>query len=863
MNQEGYARSVVFRVAVLFWVMGMIATDSVVGEDKNDNVVVTGELKQWHRITLTFDGPETDELATPTPFTDYRLNVTFSKGNETYVVPGFYATDGDAANTSATAGNKWRVHFAPSMTGTWTYTVSFRQGLGVAVSDNVTAGRSGGYMDGETGTFDVDPTDKTGRDNRSRGLLQYVGEHHLQWAETGKYFLKQGADSPETLLGYRDFDGPFKNDGHHDSQIKDYATHIKDWKAGDPTWAGGKGKGLIGGINYLASEGMNAISFLTMNINGDGRNSFPYLDYNERMRIDCSRLNQWEIVFDHADRNGFYLHFKTQEAENETLLDKGDVGPQRKLYYRELIARFGHHLALNWNLGEENGTWGPGSDFTVEKGTAQNTAQRIAMSEYFWNNDPYQHHIVIHNGTDPSDLLGHVSKLTGVSLQASLKSLIREIKKFKEKSAKAGRPWVVAIDEPAGKVCQPDHLDPEHNTLRQLGLWGTVMAGGAGNEWFFGYGSTGDLECQDFRTRDLWWDQCRYQLEFFSDNNIPFHEMAEMSELTPSKDDYVFAKEGVVYCIYVPYGGETKIKLPDGTWQVEWFDPRRGGSLKSTNVKSVKGPGTQKLGIAPDNPEKDWVILVSLKGGKIGGTGVDVGQGVAAESKDHILNPRPGKVFVEKDGFVVIEAESVELPDKWVFKDAIASHTGRGYIQWEGGEFFRTHLAPMEAPGVITYSFKVNNPGIYRVMWRTRQYPDVERNDADNDMYFRIVSGEDDDKDRGPDLSIFSKAGTQSKDEWSWRSWVLPGENGGTGNVMRKFDAGIHHIQISGRSERYPIDRFVISNVDVRDFSTYYPDIDESKDSDANFLMRLPESEVEVLSQHDVLYKQTRRCAVR
>ena len=35
--------------------------------------------------------------------------------------------------------------------------------------------------------------------------------------------------------------------------------------------------------------------------------------------------------------------------------DNGDLGPQRKLYYRELIARFGHHLALNWNLGEEVG----------------------------------------------------------------------------------------------------------------------------------------------------------------------------------------------------------------------------------------------------------------------------------------------------------------------------------------------------------------------------------------------------------------------------------------------------------------------------------------------------------------------------
>ena len=28
---------------------------------------MTGELKQWHKVTLTFDGPQTSETATPNP----------------------------------------------------------------------------------------------------------------------------------------------------------------------------------------------------------------------------------------------------------------------------------------------------------------------------------------------------------------------------------------------------------------------------------------------------------------------------------------------------------------------------------------------------------------------------------------------------------------------------------------------------------------------------------------------------------------------------------------------------------------------------------------------------------------------------
>jgi hypothetical protein len=78
-----------------------------------------------------------------------------------------------------------------------------------------------------------------------------------------------------------------------------------------------------------------------------------------QLRLDCSKLDQWEIVFEHATKKGFYLHFKTQETENDSsgeayALDNGALGSERKLYYRELIARYGHHLALNWNLGEEN-----------------------------------------------------------------------------------------------------------------------------------------------------------------------------------------------------------------------------------------------------------------------------------------------------------------------------------------------------------------------------------------------------------------------------------------------------------------------------------------------------------------------------
>jgi len=135
--------------------------------------IITGELKKWHKVTLTFTGPQTRENAKPNPFRDYRLNVIFAKGEKRYIVPGYYATDGNAAQTGATAGNKWRVHFVPDEVGRWSYTVSFRTGADIALSNK--SGSSVAF-DGVKGSFIVSATDKTGSDHRAKGLLKYVGK---------------------------------------------------------------------------------------------------------------------------------------------------------------------------------------------------------------------------------------------------------------------------------------------------------------------------------------------------------------------------------------------------------------------------------------------------------------------------------------------------------------------------------------------------------------------------------------------------------------------------------------------------------------------------------------------------------------
>jgi hypothetical protein len=591
-------------------------------------VEISGELKQWHKVTLTLDGPFAHEMDTaPNPFTDYNLTVTFTheSGSPKYRVPGYFAADGDAAETSADSGTKWRAHLSPDQPGGWTYEVSLHNGQHAALGER---GEALQPFHGRRGDFTVAPTDKSGRDFRAKGRLQYVGKHYLQFAGTKDYFLKAGPDAPETFLGYAEFDNTQAR--RKNVPLKTWTPHLHDWREGDPAWQSGKGKGIIGALNYLASKGVNAFSFLTYNAGGDGDNVWPFVHRDEKLNYDVSKLAQWGIVFDHAQGLGLYLHFKTQETENDDLkgpgaaqsLDGGDLGPERKLYFRELIARFGHALALNWNFGEEN---------------TQTTEQQVAMIGYVAALDPYQHLRVIHTYPNEQDkvyapLLGNKSELTGASLQNHWDQTHRRTLKWVRESAAAGKPWVAANDEQGGAdTGVPPDLGYQGydgrksdgtavhspDDIRKATLWGNLMAGGAGVEYYFGYQlPENDLTCEDFRSRDRSWDWCRIAIEFFHGHKIPFWEMQNANRLAGNKDDnnskFCFAKAGEVYLVYLANGGTTELDLSGATghFGVQWFNPRAGGPLQDGPVKSVQAGGQVSVGNPPSDPAQDWVVLV-------------------------------------------------------------------------------------------------------------------------------------------------------------------------------------------------------------------------------------------------------------
>jgi hypothetical protein len=493
------------------------------------------EIAQWHTLELDFEGPQTSETATENPFLDYRLDVTFTQADTSYHIRGFYAADGNAGDTSADSGNIWRVRFSPDNLGDWQYQARLTRGTDIAL---VTDKRSnvGTLVLDRAGTFSVKETEKIAPDFRATGPL-IIDNGEYRYKMTGRTWIKGGANSPENLLGYAGFDGTYRlkteaRENEADatqSPLHTYMPHVEDWQAGNPVWGkDARGKSLIGAVNYLASTGMNAVYFLTLNIGGDGNDVWPFTDPDDPSRFDVSKLAQWNRVFAHMQAKGIALHIVLQETENELWLDGGDTGPQRQLYFNELIARFGHHPGLIWNLGEENGPahWLP---------EGQTTAQRVAMIRYLEANDPYDHPIVLHTHASAEDKIAILKPLLGLKALDGLSFQVdeplrvhEEVKQWRTLSQQAGHRWAITMDEIGhwSMGAARDIDNPGHDHIRRHALWGALMAGASGAEWYFGaHSAANDLTSEDWRLRDNLWRQTRAALDilYHPAQTVPFH----------------------------------------------------------------------------------------------------------------------------------------------------------------------------------------------------------------------------------------------------------------------------------------------------------------------------------------------------
>jgi hypothetical protein len=482
-------------------------------------------------LEIEFYGPESMGMGSPNPFL-IELDVTFNgPDNRTYTVPGFYDGDG----TGGIDGRIWKVRFTPDVIGTWTY-----------VSSSLEPS-----LNGNSGSFNVindhncQPFEPGGLpDFKCAGRLTYTGEHYLRLSD-GTYWLKGGENDPE------DFLASGNTVGFADKYLA---------------------------IDYLASQGVNSLYMMLHNIGGDGENVWPWIGatsseaQTNHQRFDPVKLAEWEDIFNYLEDMGLVLHLVLED-------DSGWTGFDRTSYYREIVARFGHHNGLIWNLSEEFN-----ENYSAD--------QIKSFAQLVRDLDPYDHPITVHQFGELDTWLPFVgdTRFDLTSFQTDKIPVNTEASAWFSTIENSGRTIPVSFDE-TGQIGTSDQALARHI------IWSAYM-GGANYE-LHSFPLTSYL---DYAGHMADMTRARQFIEA-----LPYWNMRPMNGLVVSSNAYSFALTDEVYTAYLPTGGQVELDL-SGTanaYFAEWFNPRDGS-------KSPIGYYQGGTNLQVDAPSADdWVLLLT------------------------------------------------------------------------------------------------------------------------------------------------------------------------------------------------------------------------------------------------------------
>lgn len=497
---------------------------------------------KWHKVELVFNGPETEVAADPNPFL-LEVNVIFiAPDASAYTVPAFYDGDGQGGGN----GHVWKVRFSPNATGAWKY-------------ESTSAEPS---LAGFRGTFNVDEPPDGSADFLKWGRLIYAGGHYLKFTDGG-YWIKGGCDDPENFLGssflFSDFNEP-------------------------DIWAS-KRKAA----DYLSGRKVNSIYCITNTIHGDRPDSWPWIgngtDSNNRDRFDVGKLLIWEDFFDYCQNRGLVLHIVLND-------DSGWIGYDSRLYFREMVARFGHHPAIIWNIGEE-------------ANENYSAAEQEGLAQQMKSIDPFGHPVTVQRkpGADlrwpflGNPLFDLTSIQAGEGLKAFSAAILPDLGKIVREnrmaSVQARHPIPVMIDETSGvdlvdaatifkmrtKVLYPIYLSGGNFELHFKDSYGAIFNDG------------GKVK---ITALGLMWDDMFRARQFLE--QVPFAEMEASQQLISSADrNFCLSKPGSVYAVYLSAGGNASINLSGGggEYQVQWYNPKTG---ERADGGRVTGGGWRSLG---------------------------------------------------------------------------------------------------------------------------------------------------------------------------------------------------------------------------------------------------------------------------
>ncbi len=190
--------------------------------------------------------------------------------------------------------------------------------------------------------------------------------------------------------------------------------------------------------------------------------------------------------------------------------------------------------------------------------------------------------------------------------------------------------------------------------------------------------------------------------------------------------------------------------------------------------------------------------------------------------------------FVEEDGIVVVEVESVSETKGWEHEQSEDSETV--YYRWAGD----SHLERPRETGFnrkrLEYRIRITTPGTYRFRWRSKN-AGLGESSVQADSWLRIIGADDfyaKRVDSGENVSIkypeggvfvrsnleidgashygFMSVFSDREKGWSWST--LADEQMAHGIYADFKQAGIYIVEIAGRSPHHAIDKFVLYSED-------------------------------------------------
>lgn len=181
-------------------------------------------------------------------------------------------------------------------------------------------------------------------------------------------------------------------------------------------------------------------------------------------------------------------------------------------------------------------------------------------------------------------------------------------------------------------------------------------------------------------------------------------------------------------------------------------------------------------------------------------------------------------VFEGKDGLVIMEAESTKSSKgKWKKLTSIDEFTGESHLEFTGN---KPSNGPAKNP--LKYSFTVDKDGEYKLMIRAFKRLEGEPKDRCNDCYVKLKG----DFESGGDAPLkMLKADTKlfggHHEKWGWTVKLDEGHK--KFNPVYKLKAGeTYLLTVSGRSQRFNMDRIVFRHSSVNDKKAMDVKLEES-----------------------------------